>query len=91
MLYAHRASDVVYRTEIAALSQRHPRLVVRHVVAPALITPDAIRGVGLDLASPTFYVSGPEPFVEAVEGMLAGLGVPDTHVKRDYFPGYDWA
>jgi hypothetical protein len=22
--------------------------------------------------------------------MLSGLGVPDAHVKRDYFPGYDW-
>jgi hypothetical protein len=22
--------------------------------------------------------------------MLSGLGVPDAHVKSDYFPGYDW-
>jgi ferredoxin-NADP reductase len=65
--------------------------VVRHVVSPARVTPDTIRGVAPDLAGATFYVSGPEPFVESVEGMLSGLGVSDTHVKRDYFPGYDWA
>jgi ferredoxin-NADP reductase/nitrite reductase/ring-hydroxylating ferredoxin subunit len=91
LLYAHRSPDVVYRGEIDTLRRRHPRLVVRHVVSPARVTPDVIRGGTPDLAGATFYVSGPEPFVEAVGGMLSGLGVPDTHVKRDYFPGYDWA
>jgi ferredoxin-NADP reductase len=46
--------------------------------------------VAPDLAKPTFHISGPEPFVEAVGSMLSGFGVPDAHVKRDYFPGYDW-
>jgi ferredoxin-NADP reductase/nitrite reductase/ring-hydroxylating ferredoxin subunit len=91
LLYAHRSPEVVYGGEIDALGRRHPRLRVRHVVFPALVTPDVIRDVASDLASPTFYVSGPEPFVKAVEGMLSGLGVSDTRVKRDYFPGYDWA
>jgi ferredoxin-NADP reductase/nitrite reductase/ring-hydroxylating ferredoxin subunit len=91
LLYAHRSPDVVYRGEIDALRRRHPGLVVRHVVSPDRVTPDVIRGVATDLAGATFYVSGPEPFVEAVEGMLSGLGVSATHVKRDYFPGYDWA
>jgi ferredoxin-NADP reductase/nitrite reductase/ring-hydroxylating ferredoxin subunit len=91
LVYAHRGPDVVYGGEIDALRRRHPRLVVCRVVSPARVTPDVIRGVASDLASPTFYVSGPEPFVKAVEGMLSGLGVSDTRVKRDYFPGYDWA
>jgi ferredoxin-NADP reductase/nitrite reductase/ring-hydroxylating ferredoxin subunit len=91
LVYAHRTADVVYRQEIDALHRRHPRLVVRHVVSPEHISPDLIRAVAPDLVSSVFYVSGPEPFVHAVEGMLAGLGVPDAHVKRDYFPGYGWA
>lgn len=28
--------------------------------------------------------------VEAVETMLAEMGVPDERSKRDYFPGYPW-
>jgi ferredoxin-NADP reductase/nitrite reductase/ring-hydroxylating ferredoxin subunit len=91
LVYVHRTTDVVYQGEIDALHRRHPSLVVRHVVSPEHISPDVIRVVAPDLASPVFYVSGPEPFVQAVEGMLAGLAVPDANVKRDYFPGYEWA
>lgn len=39
-----------------------------------------------DYKERTFYVSGPEPMVEAFEGMLKGMGV--AGIKRDYFPGY---
>lgn len=35
-----------------------------------------------------FYVSGPEPMVQAFEKMLEGMGVPKANIKRDYFPGY---
>lgn len=43
-----------------------------------------------DLTKPIFYISGPEPMVESFEKMLGKLGVPDPHIKRDYFPGYTW-
>jgi ferredoxin-NADP reductase/nitrite reductase/ring-hydroxylating ferredoxin subunit len=91
LVYAHRTAEVVYRSEIEALRDRHPGLVVRHVVSPEHVTEAMIHSVAPDLEAPLFYVSGPEPFVEGVEGMLSGLRVPDTHVKRDYFPGYEWA
>jgi len=35
-----------------------------------------------------FYVSGPLPFVTAMEQVLGSLGVPSKNVKTDYFPGY---
>ena len=35
-----------------------------------------------------FYVSGPEPMVEAFEKMLYGMGLTKKNVKRDYFEGY---
>jgi ferredoxin-NADP reductase/nitrite reductase/ring-hydroxylating ferredoxin subunit len=91
LVYAHRPSDVVYGKEIDGLRRRHPRLVVRHVVSPARITEEVIRSVAPDPARLTFYGSGPEPLVKALEGILSGMGVPDAHVKRDYFPGYDWS
>ena len=91
VLYANRAPEFVYRTEIDALVSRHPRLAVRYLVAPARVTEASIRGVAPDPVKPVFHVSGPEPFVAALEGMLSGLGVPDAHIRRDYFPGYDWA
>ena len=90
LLYANRTPDFVYRAEMDGLASRHPGLVVRYLASPERVTQPSIRAVAADLAKPTFHVSGPEPFVEALGSMLLGLGVPDAHVKRDYFPGYDW-
>ena len=90
VLYANRTPEFVYRTEIDALASRHPRLAVRYLVSPARVTEASIRAVAPDPVKPVFHVSGPEPFVAALEGMLSGLGVPDAHIRRDYFPGYDW-
>ena len=90
LLYANRTPDFVYKAEMDRLAGRHRGLVVRYLVSPARITDALIRGVAADLAKPTFHVSGPEPFVETLGTMLSGAGVPDAHVKRDYFPGYEW-
>ena len=89
LLYANRTPDFVYKGEIDRLAGRHPGLVVRYLVSPTRITEASIRGVASDLAKPIFNVSGPEPFVEALDGTLARLGVPEANVRRDYFPGYD--
>ena len=35
-----------------------------------------------------FYISGPEPMVEAFEKMLSKMGVSRNQIKRDYFSGY---
>ena len=90
LLYANRTPDFVYRGEIDRLAGRRPGLVVRYLVSPTRITEASIRAAAPDLAKPIFNVSGPEPFVEALERMLTGLGVPEANVRRDYFPGYDW-
>lgn len=90
LLYANRTPDFVYQAEMDRLAGRHPDLVVRYLVSPERVTQPTIRAAASDLTKSTFHVSGPEPFVEAMGSMLAGLGVPDARVKRDYFPGYDW-
>jgi ferredoxin-NADP reductase/nitrite reductase/ring-hydroxylating ferredoxin subunit len=91
LLYANRTPDCVYQAEIDALCRRHRRLAVRHFVSPARITPDAIAGAATAPEAAIFLVSGPEPFVRTIQTLLSEAGVPDPHVKRDYFPGYDWA
>lgn len=91
LLYANRTPNFVYKAEMDRLAGRHPHLVIRYLVSPQHVTQLSIlAAAAADLAKPTFHVSGPEPFVEALGGMLSGLDVPDAHVKRDYFPGYDW-
>jgi ferredoxin-NADP reductase/nitrite reductase/ring-hydroxylating ferredoxin subunit len=91
LLYANRTSDFVYQSEIDELRRRHPGLVVHHFVSPQRITRDSIARAVPDLGAAIFLISGPEPFVEGLEGMLSEMGVPESRLKRDYFPGYDWA
>ncbi len=41
-----------------------------------------------DFKTRTFYVSGPEPMVQATEKILRTIGISRSHIHRDYFPGY---
>jgi len=52
------------------------------------ITPEEIQARIPDWQERTFYVSGPEPMVEAFEKMLKTMGIKGRQLKTDYFPGY---
>ena len=52
------------------------------------ITPELIKKEVSDFMDRKFYVSGPEPMVEAYEKMLYAMGIPKNKVTRDYFEGY---
>lgn len=41
-----------------------------------------------DLENQLFYISGPEPMVEAVERLLVDLRVQKSNIRQDFFPGY---
>ena len=90
LMYANRTEDATFRPELDAIATRHPTLKIDYFIGDRRIDEAAIRAAVPDLAKPVFYISGPEPMVEAFEKMLKGMGVPDDHVKHDYFPGYDW-
>ncbi|MEI8339022.1 MAG: hypothetical protein WCF91_03805, partial [bacterium] len=40
------------------------------------------------VAGKQFYISGPEPMVEAFAPKLVAMGVAESDVKQDWFPGY---
>lgn len=90
LLYANRTPDFVFKNELEQLIKTHPEFKINYFVDPERITEETIRKLVPDLQKPTFYLSGPEPMVEAFEKMLIEMGVADDRIKRDYFPGYDW-
>lgn len=51
-----------------------------------LITAEMIQREIPDYKERTFYISGPQPMVAAVQTILHELGV--QHIKTDFFPGY---
>lgn len=49
---------------------------------------DMIKAEVPDASERIFYISGPEPMVEGISKTLLDMGIPDRHIRRDYFPGY---
>jgi len=90
LLYANRDGNFVFRDKLEALAGKHKNLTIRYFVTPERIDEATVASEAPDITKPVFYVSGPEPMVEQFEKMLSGLGVPEPHLKRDYFPGYTW-
>ena len=41
-----------------------------------------------DFKERLFYISGPQPFVQAMKRTLVELRVSRRQIKTDYFPGY---
>ena len=90
LLYANRIDDFPYKIELETLAAKHRDLRIDYIFSPRRLDEETIRQNVADLAKPIFYISGPEPMVEAFEKLLQKMGVPKAHLKTDYFPGYDW-
>lgn len=41
-----------------------------------------------DFADRTFYISGPHGMVTAFQKTLSGVGIPNSKIKTDFFPGF---
>ena len=90
LLYSNRNQDFVFKSELDALAQKHKNFTIRYIVDPEKIDEAMIRQEIPDLTKPIVYVSGPEPMTEAFEKWMLAMGIPEAHLKRDYFPGYNW-
>ena len=88
LLYANQDNDFAYRKELEALKKRHPEFRIDYIASPNRIDEKTLPQLVPDMDSPTFYVSGPEPMVKALDKILRKLGVPKKQVKNDFFPGY---
>lgn len=88
-LYGNSDQNVVFKDELAALAAKHSRFEIRYIYAPEQIDDDMIKALP-NFTKQTYYISGPEPMVEAFEKRFMALGIPEAQLQRDYFPGYVW-
>lgn len=88
LLYANRDNNFVFKKELEELASKHPDFKILYFMEPEKIDAAAIKQAASDLKTQTFYISGPEPMVQAFEKMIMEMGAPTEHIKRDYFPGY---
>lgn len=88
LLYALRDERIPFKEELEQLAKRNPGPFIHYVVSPEKINEATINEFVPDLTKSVFYVSGPEPMVDSLGSMLKQLGVPENHLKQDWFPGY---
>lgn len=88
LLYANRDENIVFKDELEGLKEKNPKLKIKYFIDPEKIDEEAIRSSVDSLQSTVFYFSGPQPMVEALVDLAKQTGVPEEHIKTDYFPGY---
>ena len=90
LLWANRSDDIPFRAEIDALSRRKPKFRIQYFIGDRRLDEKPVRAAVPDLHAHKFYVSGPEPMVESFDKILKQIGVPESEVVNDFFPGYEW-
>ncbi|MCU1452028.1 MAG: Oxidoreductase FAD-binding domain protein [Acidimicrobiales bacterium] len=93
LLYANRDQDaVIFSAELAALEARHPdRLLVAHHldVDRGFVEPGTVRPLIDDAIDADFYVCGPGPFMDVVEGTLLEQGIAPARIHIERFSRAD--
>lgn len=88
LLYANRDNNILFKGELEEIAKTHPEFKIHYFIGDNRIDEGALRKLIPDIKKPFFYISGPEPMVQSFEKMLAQMGAPQDHIRRDYFPGY---
>lgn len=88
LLYSNRDEYIVFKEELEEIASRNPGFAIHYVISPEHIDDEKIRKYVPDLTRPIFYVSGPEPMVDALSETLKKMGIAEDHIKGDWFPGY---
>ncbi|MEV0594660.1 ferredoxin--NADP reductase [Nonomuraea cavernae] len=86
LVYANRdEQSVIFRDELVALAAEHgERLTVVHWLesVQGLPTAAGLAALARPYAGREAFVCGPEPFMDVVTRILAGMHVPRVHVER---------
>ena len=100
LFYANKTyQDVAYR---AIFEQAHKALGITTVYTlsdtngvpaafqyePGMVTPELIKKYAPDFKERTYYISGPRAMILSFKENLQKMGIPRSHIKTDFFPGY---
>jgi glycine betaine catabolism B len=90
LFYSGRDGNFPFVKELERLARVYLTFNIHYVISPKRIGEDDLLRAASSVQPPVYYVSGPEPMVESYAAMLQEMGVADSHIKLDYFPGYAW-
>lgn len=89
LMYASRDDNFIFDDEFQKIAVSNPNFRIHKFVSPKKIEEADIRAVADKLNDPEYYISGPEPMVEAFDKMLKGMGIAEEKIHNDDFPGYE--
>lgn len=89
LLFSNKTSeDIVFKEILIEGEKKGLRTVYVNTDEMGYLDEDFIKKEISDWKERLFFVSGPEPMVEAFRKMLFRMGLPKNQIKTDYFPGY---
>ncbi|MDP3740905.1 MAG: RnfABCDGE type electron transport complex subunit D [bacterium] len=89
LLYSNKtANDVAFAEIFDKAAEFGLKTIYVNTDSDGFIDAAKIKKEIVDWQERDFYISGPEPMVQAFEKILAEMSLPRTQIKRDYFPGY---
>lgn len=98
LLYSSRYEDnIAFKDDFDEMQMRNPNLKVINTITGPIqnwkgltgrINRQMIKEALPDYAERIFYMSGPQPMVDAMKAILSEMGLPEKQIKREYFTGY---
>lgn len=97
LIYANRTpAQAAYAEELQQLAAKHDNFTFVPVYTQAQVdgaehgqvNADIIRRHVPDLATPRFYLAGPEGMVKAMRALLIGIGANEDNIRTEEFEGY---
>ena len=88
LLYSNRNNDIVFKGELDLLANQYKSFKVRYIISPEVCNIEMLRIAIPFYKDKTYYISGPPGMVKSIGDSLAADNIPDSQLKRDFFPGY---
>lgn len=86
LIYANRDKNVIFSDLLDKIAENFSALKINYIFDPERIDETLLKKY---LSSEKYYyVSGPEPMVVSIAGLLQKLGINKKWIVEDFFPGY---
>lgn len=90
LLYANRTEEAIFKAELEALKTTNPNFEIEYVIEPQRIDESIVKARVPGWQQRIYFVSGPEPMVEAMDKLLSEMGISEENIRNDFFPNYTW-
>ena len=92
--------EIVFLNELTEIAKNHANINIIYTITrpqesqvswngeTGRISDVMIRKYVKDISTSTFYIVGPPPMVEGTQKLLAGMNIPNQHVRTEQFSGY---